>query len=103
MEDKKKSSIENRKSKIRYSFPTVSKCPRCGGTQTRATSTQGKVQYRKCLAPICGKRYNVIGTKIKNRKENSNVETTNNKTNNESADTGGETDGPAGQAPGAAE
>ena len=61
---KTKSSIENRQSKIRYSFPTVSKCPRCGGTQTRATSTQGKVQYRKCLAPVCRWRYTVIGTKV---------------------------------------
>ena len=62
MEDKKKLITQNSKPKTkRWSFPTVSTCPRCRGTQTRAVSTQGKVQYRKCLAPICQKRYTVIG------------------------------------------
>jgi hypothetical protein len=65
----KKSKNENRKPEIRYSFPTVSSCPRCRGTATRATSTQGRVQYRKCMAPVCQKRYTVIGTEIKKRKE----------------------------------
>lgn len=50
--------------KQKYSFPTVSQCPRCRGTQTRAVSTQGKVQYRKCMAPVCRWRYTVIGTKV---------------------------------------
>lgn len=90
MKDKTKSKTVNRQSSIRYSFPTVSKCPRCGGIQTRATSTQGNVQYRKCQAPICRWRYTVIGTKVNKAlpiekqktkienelKENSNVETT---------------------------
>ena len=64
MKDKTKSKTVNRQSSIRYSFPTVSKCPRCGGTQTRAVSTQGNVQYRKCQAPVCRWRYTVIGTKV---------------------------------------
>lgn len=49
---------------VRWSFPTRSKCPRCGGFYTRATSTQGNVQYRKCMIPICQKRYSVLGKKI---------------------------------------
>ena len=58
--------------KKKFSFPTVSTCKRCGSTHTQATSTQGKVQYRKCLAPVCYKRYTVIGTPITQRKEKSN-------------------------------
>jgi len=58
------------KSKQKYSFPTVSVCPRCLGTQTRARSTQGKVQYRICLAPVCRHRYHVIGTKVKKGEKN---------------------------------
>lgn len=72
---KKQSTIDNRKSKIKYAFPTVSACPRCRGTQTRAVSTQGRVQYRKCMAPVCQKRYTVIGTKvIKAKKKIMNIE-----------------------------
>ena len=58
-------SKKKRSRKQRWSFPTVSRCPRCGGTQTQAYSTQGKVQYRKCLAPVCQKRYSAMGTKVK--------------------------------------
>lgn len=65
---KTKASTGNRKSKIRYSFPTVSICPRCGGTQTRAVSTQMNVQYRVCQAPICRHRYTVIGSEVKSKK-----------------------------------
>jgi hypothetical protein len=62
------------KRKRQFSFPTVSLCPRCGGTHTQAYSTQGKHQYRKCLAPVCGRRYTVTGTAVtaKERKEHSN-------------------------------
>lgn len=64
-----KPKTQNPKPKTKmWSFPTISQCPRCGGTQTRAISTQGKVQYRKCLAPICQKRYTVIGQKVKSKK-----------------------------------
>ena len=66
MASKEKLKTGNRKSKM-WSFPTVSLCPRCRGSQTRAMSTQGKVQYRKCMAPICQKRYTVIGSKVKRR------------------------------------
>ena len=48
---------------IRYSFPTVSRCPRCGSTNTRAYSTKKQVQYRVCLAPICRHKYSVYGQK----------------------------------------
>jgi hypothetical protein len=53
----------------RWSFPTASACRRCGSTDTRAYSTQGKVQYRKCLRAICRHRYTVIGTAIKTTKK----------------------------------
>lgn len=51
-------------SKKRYSFPTVSRCARCGSSQTQAYSTHGNVQYRKCLVAVCRNRYPVIGTKV---------------------------------------
>lgn len=51
--------------KKEFSFPTVSLCPRCKGSQTRAVSTQGKIQYRVCQAPICRHRYPVTGTPVK--------------------------------------
>jgi len=47
-----------------WAFPTVVRCPRCRGIQTRATSTQGKVQYRQCQAPICQHRFSVRGKPI---------------------------------------
>jgi hypothetical protein len=59
-----RSTAAPERGKRRYSFPTVSLCPRCRGAQTRATSTQKNVQYRICLAAICRKRYHVMGTKI---------------------------------------
>lgn len=52
-----------KKKKRKYSFPTVSRCPRCGATDTIATSTQGKVQYRRCLRAVCRHTYHVIGPK----------------------------------------
>lgn len=52
------------KKRIRYSFPTVSRCPRCRTTDTVATSTQGKIQYRRCLRAICRWTYQVIGKKV---------------------------------------
>ena len=47
----------------KYSFPTVSKCPRCGTTETKATHTDGKNgrQYRQCQRAICRKNYTVEG------------------------------------------
>ena len=60
MEDKKVKGVLTEA----FSFGTKSRCPRCGGTSTRATSTQGRIQYRQCMAPICQKRYTVIGKKI---------------------------------------
>ena len=50
--------------KVVYSFPTQSKCPRCGTTETTAYSTKGKVQYRRCLRAICRWNYQVIGQKV---------------------------------------
>jgi hypothetical protein len=50
--------------RVRYSFGTVSKCPRCGSTNTIATSTVGQYQYRVCRQPACRWRYKVFGTKI---------------------------------------
>lgn len=47
-----------------YAFGTKSRCPRCGSTQTQATSTQGNIQYRQCQMPICRHKYSVFGKKI---------------------------------------
>jgi len=65
--DNSQSQITNQKSAERercWSFPTVSRCPRCRGCNTRAVSTQKNVQYRKCMAPVCQKKYTVIGTRV---------------------------------------
>jgi len=48
----------------RFSFPTVSACPRCRGTQTRATSTQGRIQFRRCQAPICRFKFSIRGKPV---------------------------------------
>lgn len=32
----------------KYTFKSSPGCPHCGSTTTHATSTQGKLQYRKC-------------------------------------------------------
>lgn len=56
-------SVSSAKPKA-YAFPTKSRCPRCRGLQTRCYSTQGRVQYRRCLAPVCQKAYTVMGTKV---------------------------------------
>jgi len=47
-----------------FAFPTRSRCPRCGGSETRAYSTKADVQYRECLTPICRVRYAVKGQPI---------------------------------------
>lgn len=47
-----------------YAFPKVNPCPRCHATDTVATSTQGKVQYRQCTRAICRDNFKVIGQKI---------------------------------------
>ena len=46
---------------IHYSFPTKVACPVCGCIRTLAVSTQGQIQYRKCLNGICELRFKVIG------------------------------------------
>ena len=56
--------MAKKKKKQRYAFPTVSRCPRCGSTQTHCRSTQGKVQYRICNHPICRKTFTIIGRRI---------------------------------------
>ena len=43
-----------------YSFPSRSRCKRCGRINTARTGQDGCVQYRKCT--ICGWRYKVVGT-----------------------------------------
>jgi hypothetical protein len=62
--ERDKAPAASERGKQKYSFPTVSLCPRCHGRQTRAVSTQKNVQYRKCLAPICQRRYHVFGTRV---------------------------------------
>lgn len=45
-------------------FPTKSRCPRCGNTETRCVGTDGPIQHRACSAPICRHRWKVVGQKI---------------------------------------
>ncbi len=56
--------MSKHKQKQQYAFPTVVPCPRCRGTQTRAVSTQGKIQYRRCSAPICQERFSIRGKEV---------------------------------------
>lgn len=50
--------------KAAYAFPTKSRCPRCRALDTKATSTQGKIQHRQCQRGHCRFRYTVRGDKI---------------------------------------
>lgn len=55
--------------KKRYVFPRQGdiKCPECGLCETIATSTQGKIQYRRCTRaiPVCSHPlFKVIGEEI---------------------------------------
>jgi len=59
-----KKKKEKAKKERKYSFPTASKCPRCNSTHTAAYSTQGNIQYRKCLVAICRHRYKVVADRI---------------------------------------
>lgn len=47
-----------------YSFPTRSRCPRCGSLDTVATGKNQDVQYRQCRMAVCRQRYTVIGQKV---------------------------------------
>lgn len=47
-----------------WSFPSKSRCPRCGATDTIALSTQGNKQYRQCSRGVCRKHYSVTGNEI---------------------------------------
>lgn len=49
-----------------WSFPTVSRCPRCGSTNTicRRTDGQNGVQYRKCRMAVCHYNFSVQGKKV---------------------------------------
>ena len=53
-----------KKKKVKYAFPSKSRCPRCGSTQTVTLSTQKNVQYRKCQMAVCRWTYTVVGGKI---------------------------------------
>ena len=61
-----KKKKRRKRRKRRWSFPTVSKCPRCGSTNTicRRTDIQNGWQYRQCRQAICRKNYPVKGEKI---------------------------------------
>lgn len=52
--------------KVIYDFPRKPRCPgKCKTQNNVATSTQGPVQYRKCMHPICGITFKVTGVKRK--------------------------------------
>ena len=55
---------KKKETKNEYAFPTKSRCPRCGGTDTRAVSTQNNRQYRECQTPVCRYKYSITGEKI---------------------------------------
>jgi len=57
--------VETRGQK-KWSFPTASKCPRCGITDTicRNTNIITGTQYRQCQRAICRYNYSVKGTKV---------------------------------------
>jgi len=52
------------KADVVYSFPSRSRCPRCGSAGTSSYSTDKDKQYRKCQGPLCRKNYCVIGEAI---------------------------------------
>lgn len=47
-----------------WSFPSRSRCRRCGSIQTTRTSQDGPTQYRQCQVPTCRHRYKEHGTQI---------------------------------------
>ncbi len=47
-----------------FAFLTKYRCPRCGATDTHATSTKGDVQYRKCQRAVCRFKFSARGTEI---------------------------------------
>lgn len=47
-----------------YSFPSRSRCPRCGSTQTERYASSGRIQRRRCRVPTCRLRYKVTGTAV---------------------------------------
>jgi len=49
---------------VEYAFPTKSRCPRCGVSDTIAVSTAKNIQYRKCRQGICRQTYKVVGTEL---------------------------------------
>ncbi len=63
---KKEKQNQEVKPQKKWAFPTVSKCPRCGSTDTKATHTDNNLgrQYRKCQRAICRKNYSVDGVEI---------------------------------------
>lgn len=66
MVDPAKSEKAKPKRQRRWSFETVSKCPRCGSTDTvvRRTDSKKGRQYRLCQRAICRYRYSVTGKRI---------------------------------------
>ena len=61
---KKKQQVQTTRPEPVYSFPTRSRCPRCGAPDTKATSTQGEIQYRECIRPVCRHTFKVQGSRI---------------------------------------
>jgi hypothetical protein len=63
-EAEKPEKPKNRERK--WSFGTVSKCPRCGTTDTICRRTDNKIgrQYRQCQRAICRWKYSVQGKKV---------------------------------------
>ena len=72
--------MSKKKKTERFSFPTIVRCPRCSGLQTRAVSTQGKIQYRRCMAPVCQERFSIRGTPIKRKSKPAKPATNNQQT-----------------------
>jgi len=63
---KTKAQIQEEPKQKKWSFPTVSRCPRCGTTETICRRTDNKLgrQYRICKRAVCRKTYTVFGEKV---------------------------------------
>ncbi len=55
----------------KFRFQKQPRCPRCNYVITRAVSTQGQNQYRRCLNAICRKRFTVVGVLVQPDPESS--------------------------------
>lgn len=49
---------------VQYRFWNKSRCPHCQSIETEAYATVGPVQYRRCRAPVCRRKFTVAGEAV---------------------------------------